>query len=232
MNKFLLSLINLLPDAVVVKFVKIYVDTMIKKRAKLNIQGIENLNESLKRPCLFVCNHLSNSDALIINKVLKKEDLTFVAGKKLSENSFTNLGFKIVKSIQISPNSADKDSISKIINTIKSGTNILMFPEGTRSRTAEMIQGKKGILLIAKLTKVPIVPIGIWGSEKFMPINDKDMGREIFCNAEVGINIGKAFELKQRTEEENKSDWEMNALNQIMKKIAELVPYEYRGAYK
>ncbi|MCL2323187.1 MAG: 1-acyl-sn-glycerol-3-phosphate acyltransferase [Oscillospiraceae bacterium] len=231
MNKFLLITAKLLPEPILIKAVRYYVNMQIKKHAKLNIQGIENLNCDLKRPYLFVCNHLSNSDGLIINKVLEKENITFVAGKKLSANAMTNLGFTIIKSITISPNSADKDAISKIIHTVKSGTSVLVFPEGTRSRTAQMIAGKKGILLFAKLTKAPIVPIGIWGTEKFMPINE-NMGKESFHDANISINIGKAFVITERRSDETKVEWETNTLNFIMKKIAELIPEEYRGVYK
>ncbi len=232
MNKFLLMFVKLLPDPILVKFVKFYVDFQIKKHAKINVQGLENLNCDFKRPYLFICNHLSNSDGLILNKVLEKEKIVFVAGKKLGANSMTNLGFKVVNSIPISPNSADKDAISKIISTVKSGTSILVFPEGTRSRKAQMIEGKKGILLFAKLTKAPIVPIGIWGTEKFMPIDEKDMGKEIFKDAHVNLNIGKLFMLPEKMNDESKGDWESRAINYIMMKIAELLPDEYRGVYK
>jgi 1-acyl-sn-glycerol-3-phosphate acyltransferase len=135
---------------------------------------------------LFVCNHLSNSDGLILNKVLEKENIIFAAGKKLESNSVTNLGFKIVRSIPILPNSPDKDAIKKLVSAVKEGNSILIFPEGTRSRTEKTLEGKKGILLFAKLTKAPIVPIGIWGTEKFMPIK-KDMGKEAFYDDSIGI---------------------------------------------
>ena len=83
MNKLLLVLISLLPEALTIKFTQLYVDFKIKKHAKLNINGLDNLENDYKRPYLFVCNHLSNSDGLILNKVLKDEKVIFVAGKKL-----------------------------------------------------------------------------------------------------------------------------------------------------
>ena len=66
-----------------------------------------------------------------------------------------------------------------------------MFPEGTRSRTASMIEAKKGVLLIARLTKAKIVPFGLIGTEKLMPINDTDMGAEHFEYAKVDVVFGK-----------------------------------------
>jgi len=230
MNKLLLIFVNLLPEPLIIKFVRFYVNLQIKKHARLDVKGLENLNCDFKRPYLFVCNHLSNSDGLVLNKVLEKENIIFVAGKKLESNSMTNLGFKIVRSIPILPNSPDKDAIKKIIRAVKEGNSILIFPEGTRSRTAKMLEGKKGILLFAKLTNAPIVPIGIWGTEKFMSIK-KDMDKEAFYDADVNINIGEAFNLPKKSDDETKGNWEANCLYHIMMRIAELLPKEYRGFY-
>jgi 1-acyl-sn-glycerol-3-phosphate acyltransferase len=231
MNRLLLGVISLLPETLVAKFVRFYVDLQIEKHVRLDVKGLEKLNCDFKRPYLFVCNHLSNSDGLVLNKVLEKENIIFVAGKKLEGNSITNLAFKIIKSIPILPNTPDKEAIKKIIGAVKKGNSILIFPEGTRSRTAKMIEGKKGILLFAKLTNAPIVPIGIWGTEKFMPIK-KDMSKEVFCDADINISIGEVFKLPKKSDDESKGDWEVNCLNHIMMRIAELLPKEYRGVYE
>ena len=231
MNKILLFFVNLLPEPLLIKFVRFYVNLQIKKHARLDVKGLENLSCDYKRPYLFVCNHLSNSDALVLNKVLEKENIIFVAGKKLESNSLTNLGFRIIGSIPISPNSPDKAAIKKVIGAVKEGNSILIFPEGTRSRTAKMLEGKKGILLLAKLTNAPIVPIGIWGTEKFMPI-EKDMGKEAFYDADINMNIGEVFNLPKKSDDETKGNWEANCLNHIMMRIAELLPKEYRGFYE
>ncbi|TCL57006.1 1-acyl-sn-glycerol-3-phosphate acyltransferase [Kineothrix alysoides] len=230
MNNLLFLFTNLLPEPLVIEFVKFYVDFQIKKHARLDVKGLENLNCDFKRPYLFICNHLSNSDGLLLNKVLEKENITFVAGKKLESNSLTNLGFKIVRSIPLLPNSPDKEAIKKVISVIKEGNSILIFPEGTRSRTGKMLAGKKGALLFAKLTDAPIVPIGIWGTEKFMPIKE-DMGKEVFHDADINIRIGKAFHLPKKNNDETKENWEANRLDYIMTRIAELLPKEYRGFY-
>ncbi|NLY44508.1 MAG: 1-acyl-sn-glycerol-3-phosphate acyltransferase [Tissierella sp.] len=231
MNKLLLTFVNLLPEPLLIKFVRFYVDFQIKKHARLDVKGLENLDGDFKRPYLFVCNHLSNSDGLVLNKVLEKEKIIFVAGKKLESNTLTNLGFKIVRSISILPNSSDRDAIKKIVKTVKEGNSILIFPEGTRSRTGKMLEGKKGILLLVKLTNAPIVPMGIWGTEKFMPI-EEDMGKESFHDADINIKIGEVFNLPKKADNETKTEWETNCLNDIMVRIAELLPKEYRGFYE
>ncbi|EET84683.1 phospholipid/glycerol acyltransferase, partial [Clostridium carboxidivorans P7] len=164
-------------------------------------------------------------------KFLKEEDITFVAGIKLSKNPLTNLGMSMTKTIPIKPNTADKDSISKIVKTLKAGNNVLIFPEGTRSRTSTLIEAKRGVFLVQKLSKASIIPLGIHGTEKLLPIQ-KDMGSEKFNYAKVTLNIGKKIEVPEKMENEDKHAYEERSVSFMMKKIAELLPESYRGVYR
>lgn len=226
------KIISILPDKFVTYISKIVVDKYLKKYANINIIGIENLKE-IKTPTIFICNHLSNSDGLVLDKVLKEIDPTFVAGVKLSNNAVTSIGVNVIKTTNIKPNTPDKEGIEKIIKLVKKGESILIFPEGTRSRVGSLIEAKKGILLIARMTGAPIVPIGLYGTEKLLPINKTgDMSEETFNYADVHINIGKQFEFPIRAKEQDKKEYEDFATTYLMKKIAELLPENYRGLYK
>lgn len=225
-----IKLIDKLPKGMVKFFGNKILNGYIDKYAKIQITGRDNLN-NIKRPAIFICNHLSNSDALVLEKVLKDEAITYVAGAKLSNTSLTNIGISIVKTITIKPNTADKEAITNIIKTIKNGSSICMFPEGTRSRTGALIEPKRGIILIAKLAGVNIVPIGISGTEKLLPINQENMGGEKFHNADVVVNIGKPIELFKKSEGEDKHQYEKRLVDFLMINIARLLPKEYRGVY-
>lgn len=224
-------IIQLLPKNVVSYLARKVLDGIINKHASIIVHGEEKLS-SIKSPALYICNHLSNSDAFIIEKVLREKDLTFVAGVKLSQNATTNMGIYVVKTTPLIPNTADKDGISKIIHILKSGGNVLLFPEGTRSRKKRLIEVKKGILLIAKVSKVPIVPLALWGTENLLPINEQgDMASENFHDAQVNLSIGNSFNLPEKKEGEAKVDYEERALSEIMHNIAALLPKNYRGVY-
>lgn len=225
------KIINILPDKFVTYISKIVVDKYLKKYANINIEGNKNL-KGIKTPTIFICNHLSNSDGLILDKALKEFDPTFVAGVKLSNNAVTSIGVNIIKTTNIKPNTADKEGLKKIIKLFKQGESLLIFPEGTRSRVGSLIEAKKGILLIARMTGAPIVPIGLYGTEKLLPVNKEgDMSSENFNYADVHINIGKQFEFPRRAKEQDKKEYEDYATKYIMKKIAELLPENYRGVY-
>ncbi len=79
------KIINILPNKFVTYISKKMVNKYLKKYASISIQGSENL-KGLKIPTIFICNHLSNSDGLVLDKALKEIDRTFVAGIKLSIN--------------------------------------------------------------------------------------------------------------------------------------------------
>ncbi len=229
----LVKVMNILPESLVVKITKIIVDRYIKKYANIKVEGFEKI-ENVEGPVIFICNHLSNADGLILYKILKEKfDPTFVAGIKLSNDPITRLGTMLVKNVGIKPNSADKEAITKIVKLVRGGENLMIFPEGTRSRTGAMIEGKKGILLIARLTKAKIIPIGMTGGEVFLPINKNgDMGGEKFNYADININFGEPLSLPPKEKDEDKHEYDNRCMEYIMKSIANLLPEKYRGIYK
>ena len=229
----LVKVMNILPESIVVKITKILVNKFIRKYANIKIEGFEEIKNT-KGPIIFICNHLSNADGLILDKILKENyDPTFVAGIKLSNDPITKFGTMMIKNVGIKPNSADKEAITKIVKLVKGGENLMIFPEGTRSRTGAMIEGKKGILLIARLTKATIVPIGMTGTEILLPINmSGDMGGEKFNYADININFGTPISLPKKDKDEDKHEYDERCMEYIMKSIANLLPESYKGVYK
>lgn len=228
--KVVLRIIDLLPDKTVSFIANKLIDSYIKKYANIKTSGMDKI-KTIKSPIIFISNHLSNADGIVMNRLLKDHNVTFVAGVKLTDNKLTKLGFHVAKTIHIKPNSADKEALSKIVNTLKQGNNIMIFPEGTRSRNGKMIEAKKGLLLMAKLSKATIVPMGIWGTENLLPINDSDMASEKFNYADVNINIGDPIMLPDKNADEDKNEYHDRAMHEIMTSIALLLPKQYRGIY-
>jgi 1-acyl-sn-glycerol-3-phosphate acyltransferase len=229
-SKAALRIVDFLPDKVVSFLANKLIDSYIKKYANIKTCGMEKIKD-IESPIIFISNHLSNADGIVMNRLLKDHNVTFVAGVKLTDNKLTKLGFHVAKTINIKPNSADKEAISKIISTLKQGNNIMIFPEGTRSRTGQMMEGKKGLILMAKLSKATIVPMGIWGTEKLLAINDSDMASERFNYADVNINIGDPIKLSNKNVDEDKNEYHDRVMNELMVSIAVLLPEQYRGIY-
>lgn len=225
------KIIESLPHGFVAFLARKILHGYLDKNANIKIDGEDNLR-NLKGPVIFICNHLSNADGLILNRLLVNNNVTFVAGVKLSDDYVTKLGTYIAKTTPIKPDTADKEGLAKIIKLLREGNNICIFPEGTRSRDGVMIKAKKGLFLISKMGKANIVPIGMWGTEKLMPVNKAgDMSSESFHKADVYINIGKSLSIPAKLKDEDRKDYEERAIDEVMVSIAKLLPKEYRGYY-
>ena len=131
------KIITSLPDGVFRLVSNKLVENYLGKYANIKVEGLDKIKNE-DGPFIFIGNHLSNSDGLVLNKVLKPFDPFFIAGVKLSNDPLTKIGTKMVKTITIKPNSADKEALTTIVKTVKDGNNIFIFPEGTRSRTGEV----------------------------------------------------------------------------------------------
>ncbi len=205
-------------------------DHIFTKIAQVEVEGRENL-PPLDETVIFICNHLSNIDGPALNTLLRPYDPTFVAGMKLTDDPFTGLFKKVFKSINIKPNSPDKAAMKEILSLLKNKNNVVIFPEGTRSRAGSMIEGKRGILLLAKISKVRIIPLAMTGSEKILPIKDGDMTGEKLHHGKILIKVGEGFSLPDKEVDQEKEDYENQAMSLIMGNIAKMLPKSYQGFY-
>jgi 1-acyl-sn-glycerol-3-phosphate acyltransferase len=106
----------------------------------------------------------------------------------------------------------------------KEGEVLGLAPEGTRARETSALQkAKTGIAYLATRADVPIVPIGIAGTEKVK----KNLPR--LRRTDIRVAIGQPFRLPESGHVRGKKLEEYTDL--IMRRIAELLPEEYRGVY-
>lgn len=223
------TLLSLLPARPRRAAVRKLMDTVWNLRTSLEVIGRENLPDE---PCLFICNHLSNADGFTLDRALRPRKVYFLAGIKLQTTVMTRLGTEAVDTIFIRPNSSDIEPIKRAVETLKEGHSVLIFPEGGRSRTGALIQAKKGASLIAKRAGVPVVPVALSGTEKFMPIDDRDMGREQVRRAHLTVRFGAPFRMEGLEAEIAGAEDPRQALTDaMMRRVAELLPPEYRGVY-
>lgn len=229
--QIVINAINRLPASIIRPISKKMINFYLDKYANITIENKEIL-DNIKGPVIITSNHLSNSDGLVLNRVLSDISPYFVAGVKLTKTSLSRIGFEALKTVPIQPNTADIEAMKKCIELVKAGNSIFIFPEGTRSRTGELMEARKGVILLAKKCGVPIVPIGLSGTDILMPINDDDMGRETFQHADVKVCVGEPYMLPEKEKEEEKEAYNERCLNTIMTNIARLLPDKYRGIYK
>ncbi len=135
------------------------------------IKVIVNGTESVKsQPVILMCNHQSALDIFVLLYGLPLS-FRFVAKKGLFRIPFMGWAMKCVGHISIDRESP-RDSMRALEEAkekIKRGQSVLIFPEGTRSEDGTLLPFKRGSFHIVSLSRVPVVPVAIYGSSLLMP---------------------------------------------------------------
>ena len=140
--------------------------------AKIAVSGTENIDTT--KHYIFVGNHRSYTDILVLFAAggVAGCHFTFMAKKELFRIPFLGKAMKFLHVIGVERGSASKaaKSLLDVIEIIKTGKNVVIFPEGTRSNDGHTLSPfKKGAFTIAKRAEVDVIPFVIEGTEKYMP---------------------------------------------------------------
>ena len=124
---------------------------------KLEVTGEKNL---LERPAIFIGNHQSSLDPVIMGALLRR-DITGVAKAEASRDPRMLLATLLLDPVFIdrSNSTQSRAALDALRDRMRSGTSIMIFPEGTRMPTPEPGPFKKGAFHMAMQVGVPIVPV-------------------------------------------------------------------------
>jgi len=117
-----------------------------------------------------------------------------------------------------------KGLLQQVEQTLNKGSVIGIFPEGKRSHQGKLQAGKPGLAVIASRMHIPILPVGISGTDKIHGIS------WLWKRPHIIINIGKPFYLLQAEGKLTKPQRKALA-DLMMHEIAALLPPEYQGVY-
>jgi 1-acyl-sn-glycerol-3-phosphate acyltransferase len=185
------------------------------------VYGKDNLPK--EGPVLIVSNHMNFIDPPLLAASLPRK-LTFMAKKELFQ-SWMSRPIVQAFSFSVSRGVPNKESLRQAALTLQKGKPLAMFPEGKRSPNAQMIEGFPGSSLIALRNGVPILPIGITGSEKLKNFF------HVFKHCHITVNVGKPFDLPKADNVPTRKQL-VEATDMIMHRIAGLLPEEYQGVYR
>lgn len=153
---------------------------------KRDVAGIENV-ANLHGPCVIMSNHRSHLDGPILLCTLPLR-FAFIIKRSLALIPFWGWAVSALGYISIDRHDRT-DSLSgmkRAAKAVQKGRSVLVFPEGTRSKTGDFLPFKKGGVVLAIEAQVPILPVAIAGTYEILP-----SGRLTAEPGRVFINIGK-----------------------------------------
>ncbi|XOV83225.1 MAG: lysophospholipid acyltransferase family protein [bacterium] len=152
---------------------------------RVDVVGLEHL-QNLKGPCVFVANHSSHLDTLVINESLPAEirhnlfygaaqDRWFVKGKDkmVLQPWYQSLAlgnFPVMRG-------GGAQALSYAHWLLAKGQHVLLFPEGTRATGESLGEFKHGATLLALQNNVPVVPVYLGGLQKLRPKGSRSASR-------------------------------------------------------
>lgn len=209
--------------------------------------GAEHLAAIADVPVVIVSNHLSYADANVIEVILQRgggqavaNRLTAIAGPKVftsRERRFSSLCFGTIKV----PQSTDVASEEAVLNArevaraarqsiqaahdrLDAGDALLLFGEGTRSRTASMQPMLPAVARYIERPGTWVLPIGLTGSEQMFPIDNAALRP-----ATITVTVGAPFSADALLAVV--SNDRRAAMDKIGEAIAALLPPSYQGVY-
>ncbi len=120
-------------------------------------------------PVLIVSNHQSHLDPPAVGAGVMFRPTAFVARDSLFSKPFFGWVLRRVNAIPIKRDEADTGAIRDVLERLETGGAVVMFPEGTRSPDGCIHPFKRGMALLLKRAKCPIVPVGIDGFTNTWP---------------------------------------------------------------
>lgn len=199
------------------------VSFLFRKLARINFYNLEYIPAS--GPAILATNHLSRLDIplLFINPV--RADITALVTDKYLNYPLLRWFTQTAGGIWLDRDRADFAALSAAREVLSKGLVLGIAPEGTRSKSTQLLEGKPGTVLIALRTGAPIVPVGIAGTEQ-------STGRILTLQRpQITARLGKPFTIppldRDRREEQLKY-W----TDEVMLRIAALLPEKYHGFYR
>jgi len=157
------------------------------------VEGEEHI--LVDRPAVYCANHTSNVEPPLVFAALRRlvPKLAILYKAELRSLPILNIGFDLVGFIPVDRGNREQTTraVNLAVARLNAGGSFFVFPEGTRSRTGELLPFRKGAFVMAIRAGVPIVPVAISGARDAMK-----KGSPIIRPATVRLRLGEPIETR------------------------------------
>lgn len=191
--------------------------------AKVEVHGFENLPTS--GGFIISPNHLSILDAPLMFSLLKGHTATAFVGDTYRRQPFIKFIVRSIDVIWVQRGSIGPSTLKYAIQALRRGSILGVAPEGTRSKTGTLIEGKTGAAFLASAAGVPIIPVAFNNTEKILPAITR------FKRARVTVTVGQPIVFQSANGRRPDSATLETHTDELMCRIAAMLPPERRGVY-
>jgi 1-acyl-sn-glycerol-3-phosphate acyltransferase len=177
----------------------------------------------LKGSLIIVANHLSWYDPIILGVVLPRR-VWFFSKAEIFLWPIIGLLCKLTGQIPVHRGESDRAALEKGIVYVREGKALMIFPEGTVERQEELIAAHAGAAMLAMRTGATVLPVAHCGTRRVLR-------SPRFLFPRVDIQIGKPY-TPVLPEEVSRKVGLQRITEDMMTRIAEMLPEEQRGIYK
>jgi 1-acyl-sn-glycerol-3-phosphate acyltransferase len=176
---------------------------------------------------MLAANHLGRLDTAVLLYALDREDIILAIAEKYKHHPLYGAMGRAVDAVWLNRFEADFSALREILVRMKKGGLMVIAPEGTRSKTETLQEGKMGVAFLASKSGFPVIPVSLIGTGDSTVLANLKRFRRSKIRAVAGdpytVEIPKGKGREQALRE---------ATDEIMCRIAANLPEEYRGFYK
>ncbi|MCU0493013.1 MAG: 1-acyl-sn-glycerol-3-phosphate acyltransferase [Chloroflexaceae bacterium] len=189
------------------------------------VEGWENLPPRQQGGVVIAMNHLNWIDIPVVGALLPfAYRLSWLAKSELFQHPLAAWFFRTMYVIPIQRGKRDLAALETATQALRDGAVLLIFPEGTRSRSGGLGTGRGGAIRMAMQAGVPIVPIAVTGTEHGL--------KGTLTRKPVLMRIGQPFLVAPTPDGKIPPDMMDQLTNDMMLRIARMLPDSYQGAYR
>jgi len=197
---------------------------ILAPNARIEIEGIENIPAS--GPAIVVFNHRSYFDPTVMALVIAKagRNVRGLGKKEVFDVPLIGRLMKASGGIRVDRGTGSDEPLEAAIAAVDAGELLMIAPEGTIPRGPAffdpVLKGRWGAARIAAATGAPVIPVGLWGTEKVWPRSSRLPKFSLIDRPLVTAVVGEPVKLAHRSPDAD--------MKKIMKKISALLPPEAR----
>ena len=195
----------------------------------LDIAGVDRIPAT--GPAIIVANHRSYFDPLALGATLARRHraVRFLGKREVFDAPVVGQVARALGGIRVDRASGSDEPLTAAAAALASGELVAILPQGTIPRGRAFfdpeLKGRWGAARLAALSRVPVVPIGMWGTEKVWPRSERaPRVWNVTHPPTVRVRVGDPVELKYRSADAD--------TRRIMRAISELLPARAREPYE